>query len=351
MNRNNFSFSVLSWNVRGLGRQEKCDAVRDALSIYRPHIACIQETKLDAIDARKSKTFLPSFLNTFIYVPADGSRGGILTAWNDGVLSAGAPTRTPFSLTVPFTSTTTGHSFFLTNTYAPSDHRHTDAFLADLAHLAPRSDVNWALICDFNLLRSPDEKNNDRFDHNLADCFNSAIDGLALLELPLLDRLYTWSNRRAVPTLARLDRAFMNGAFAQLFPNTSLQAKSGPTSDHTPLLLTLPTTTPKASRFRFENCWLKHPNFLRDILPAWSNAIVPADATGGLVGRVKALLHAAKCWAKRNRARPEELCNASFIILLLDIYEESRVLSAGEGRLREQCRERVTLLIAQRAAY
>lgn len=351
MNRNNFCFSIVSWNVRGLGRQDKCDAIRDTLSVYHPHVACLQETKLDTICDRNSKSFLPSYLNAFAYVPADGSRGGILTAWNDNVLSGSAPMRTPFSLTIPFASTTSAHSFSLTSVYALADHRHSDAFLAGLMQLAPPGDENWALISDFNLIRFPEDKNNDRFDHNLAGRFNDTIDNLALLELPLLDRLFTWSNKRSVPTLARLDRAFMNGAFAHLFPDTSLHAKCGPTSDHAPLLLTLPTTTPKASRFWFENCWLKHPTFLHDTLPACSNAHVPVDATGGLVGRIKAMRHAAKCWAKRNRTLPEELCNASFIILLLGIYEEFRVLSPGERRLQGQCRDRVALLITQRTAY
>lgn len=156
----------------------------------------------------------------------------------------------------------------------------------------------------------------------MAARFNEAIDALALLELPLLDRLYTWSNKRAEPTLARLDRAFINGGFAQLFPNSSLNSRFGATSDHIPLILTTPTSIPKSFCFQFKNTWLKHPSFLPSVLPAWSDAFVPLDATGSLVGRIKALRHCAKAWSKSHRACPEELSNASFIVLLLDVYEE-----------------------------
>lgn len=169
------------------------------------------------------------------------------------------------------------------------------------------------MIGDFNLTRSSEDKNIANFDHRLADKFNVAISSLALIELPLLDRLYTWSNKHAVPTLARLDRVFMNGEFAQLFPNVVLNSRIVATSDHIPLILTTPTSIPKMFRFHFENAWLKHSSFLPSVLPAWSKVFVSSDATGGLVGWIKALWHTAKAWSKHHRIRPEELNNATFL--------------------------------------
>lgn len=352
MNQNwNFAYSILSWNVRGLGQDKKCAACRDTISISHPHIVCLQETKLQHLDARKSKSFLPSHISEFAFVPADGSRGGMLTAWDPRVATAGSPAQTPYSLSVPFSSTSSSHSFTVTNIYAPADHRETPAFLADLLTLAHNHSGSWLVIGDFNLTRAPKDKNNPNFDTRLAQAFNDAIDTLALFEIPLLDRLYTWSNKRETPTLARLDRAFVNNGFASLFPNTSLSSHLGLPSDHIPLTLTAPTSIPKSSRFRFENAWLKHPTFLAFVLPGWSGVFVPQDAAGALVGRIKALRRDAKAWSRQHRARPADLNNASFIVLLLDMYEEYRVLTSAERRLRDACRERVTLLVAQRAAY
>jgi hypothetical protein len=143
-------------------------------------------------------------------------------------------------------------------------------------------------------MRSPFDKNNDLFDWRPANKFNSAIDGLALIELSLLDRLYTWSNKRESSTLARLDRALINNAFAVVFPNTSLTSHIGSTSDHIPLILNIPSSTPKTHRFCFENAWLKCPCFLLSTTPAWSNAWVTTDPAGELVARIKAFRHAAK---------------------------------------------------------
>jgi hypothetical protein len=101
-----------------------------------------------------------------------------------------------------------------------------------------------------------------------------------------------------------------------------------------------------------ENAWLKHPTFLASVLPGWSGVFVLQDAAGALVGRIKALRRDAKAWSRQHhRARPADLNNASFVVLLLDMYEEYRVLTSAERRLRNACREHVTLLVAQRVAY
>lgn len=88
---------------------------------------------------------------------------------------------------------------------------------------------------------------------SLANRFNGLLNELALIELPLLDRLYTWSSKRDSPTLARLDRSFVNTEFCSKFPNTSLSSRLGAPSDHIPLMVTVPTSLPKTHLFHFEN--------------------------------------------------------------------------------------------------
>jgi endonuclease/exonuclease/phosphatase family metal-dependent hydrolase len=124
------------------------------------------------------------------------------------------------------------------------------------------------LIGDFNLIRSPHEKNNPSFDHLSADLFNEKINELALLEIPLFDRLFTWSNKRDTPALTKIDRAFINQVWNLSLPNTSLTSLVRSTSDHVPLKATIQTTIPKPQVFRFENYLLRSPNFLPSVLSA-----------------------------------------------------------------------------------
>lgn len=120
-------------------------------------------------------------------------------------------------------------------------------------------DGSWIIAGDFNLLRDEEDKNNENFNHTLATTFNNTIDSLALMELPLLDRLQTWTNNRAEPTLTHLDRVFLNMEMTNTYPNTTLTTLSRTTSDHTPLLASISTTLPKPHTFRFETpgCYTK----------------------------------------------------------------------------------------------
>jgi hypothetical protein len=110
-------------------------------------------------------------------------------------------------------------------------------------------------------IRYPTEKNNDNFDAPRAAAFNLAIHNMSLMELPLLDRAFSWSNQRTPPVLARLDMALFNADFDAAAPNTTLSSLSHATSDHTPLHITIDTSIPKSHNFRFEKCLAPRPLF------------------------------------------------------------------------------------------
>jgi hypothetical protein len=234
--------------------------------------------------------------------------------------------------------------------YALADHRDSLGFLEDLAEVASHVPACWALAGDFNLTRGADENSNGNVHQHLADAFNDSIHSLGLIDLPLLDRLFTWSNHQSTPTLARLDRVLLNTPMAAAFPNSSLTSLPKPTSDHTPILLSLSTSIPKPNVFRFENGWLKHRDFLPTILPAWQ-AANGRDAAAALVGSLKAVRGASKAWARSKRAPPSLHLNCKFVIYLFDVLEGVRVLSAGETVLRQACKDRLAISLRERAAY
>lgn len=254
-NTGNRSLSILSWNVRGLGDSEKCVTVRDAIQAATPTVVCLQESKLQDISLFKVRTFLPIKLATsFDFAPSSGARGGMVTAYDASSLSRTNKIERPYTLTNTFSSLLSNISFTVTNVYAPSDHRHCQAFFAELSELLTLISGPWVLIGDFNLTRSVDDKNNSNFNFSLVESFNNAIQDIVVLEIPLLDTRYTWTNKRASPTLARLDRAFTNLDHCQTFPSTSLHSLPRPTSDHTPIMLNMDTTIPRPSTFRFKKC-------------------------------------------------------------------------------------------------
>lgn len=150
--------------MQGLGDPDKCARVRAAVESINPCIACFQETKLAHLDSLKLASFLPGRLSTFTVKDADGSHGGIVTAWDPRLFDLLSSTPSGYSLTTVLRSVSTDLSFALTNVYAPADHSYTQALVDDLEAVAVSISRPWLALGDFNLIRSPGEKNNDRFD-------------------------------------------------------------------------------------------------------------------------------------------------------------------------------------------
>lgn len=195
-------------------------------------------------------------------------------------------------------------TFSITNVYGPAVHADTQHFLDSLQAILERTLGAWVVAGDFNLIRGEADKNNSNINHALCSLFNSSIDALALTELPLLDRRFTWSNGRDDPTMERLDRIFFNSEMSILFPNSSITSQTRDVSDHTPLLVHLSLKIPKTSTFRFENAWLLHADFLPLVLPAWQSAATPVDAAGALAASLKAVRREAKVWSRVKRSPP-----------------------------------------------
>lgn len=202
-----------------------------------PAIVCLQESKLNSIDNAKA--------HSFNFVRADGTHGRIVTVWNANMFTPSAHTARMYTLTSTFTSTTSHFSITLTNVYAPSQLQESPAFLYELSTIASSIDGPWLIVGDFNFTRGVEDRNNSTTHNMLTAAFNNSIETLALLELPLLDPLFTWSNNQNQRILTRLDRAFLNVDFSTNFPNTTLASQSHDTSDHIPLIITISTDIPK----------------------------------------------------------------------------------------------------------
>lgn len=171
----NKTITVFSWNVRGLGQRQRCDDVLTELIAQRPSIVVLQETKLEDVDPSKRRAFLPSRLSNFATRPSNGASGGILTAWDMSTLTLSSTSELQFSLTMAFTLNADGSALSVTNVYAPTASSEKPAFLEELTMLAASVVGPWMLIGDFNLTRSPVDKNNSAFNFAEANMLNDSI--------------------------------------------------------------------------------------------------------------------------------------------------------------------------------
>lgn len=93
-----------------------------------------------------------------------------------------------------------------------------------------------------------------------------------LIDLPLNGGSYTWSNKHEDLLLCRLDRCHACISFDANFSNATQTALVRTISDHNALLLELTSSVRSNSRFKIENHWLKHPDFIK-LVETWWNAM------------------------------------------------------------------------------
>ena len=160
-----------------------------------------------------------------------------------------------------------------------------------------------AIIGDFNLTLIM-ERRNSNFNHSEASLFNDCINTLCLIELPLLDRRFTWSNQHSSHILVRLDRAFINSAWSFALPDSTLSSDTRSLSDHVPIRLEASSKAPRSSLFRLDNSWLANARFSEIVSSNWLSV---HDGHGGksalscLCLRLKRIRSAARLWAKSHR--------------------------------------------------
>jgi hypothetical protein len=147
---------------------------------------------------------------------------------------------------------------------------------------------------DFNFIRSQDNRNLPGGDMNAIFLFNELISHLGLLELPLKDRSYTWSNMQQNPPLVQLDWFFSTPNWTSVYPNIVVIPLAKPTSDHVPCVVTIDTVIPHANIFRFENYWVEQQGFMECVSATWDLDCWGNNSTSWLSRKLKILRGALK---------------------------------------------------------
>lgn len=173
--------------------------------------------------------------------------------------------------------------------------------------------------------------------------FNDLISELAIIDPPMTNQSFTWSNMQKTPTLARLDRFLFSTEWDREFPLSKVIALPRVTSDHCPILLTVEKATKRRQKhFRFEEAWLNYEGFLSKV-PGWW--------VEGPTKRSVVLTLTAKL--RHYRQRIKEWCSTEFYsirnqenylmeeIRLIDVAEEQRPLTEERGKRREELRAKL----------
>lgn len=191
------NFTIFSWD------DEKCKVVKESLIEARCAIVCSEEIKWNTHSLFRLRKVCPYYYANPSFNDANNSAGGTLIAWNPAHTTTYQSSQT-FTNTVILTNSS-GLTFMLTNAYRPIDSDKKLDFL-----VRSINDLPWILLGDFNLLRSPSKTTGEFRSIHHTILWNNMIQELQLNEVPLLGRLFTYSNKRPSPTLSKLDRILLS---------------------------------------------------------------------------------------------------------------------------------------------
>jgi len=330
---------ILIWNVRGLNSTARQDSLRTLVEASRSDIVCIQETKISTSARRVILSALGTDFSEFAELPSVGASGGILVAWRRHLGTAGACHVNNNSVTVQLCPVN-GVSWWLTCVYGPQGMDEKIQFLQELRDIRGGCPDPWVLVGDFNLIYKEEDKNNDNYNRAMMGRFRRLINDLAIKEIPLHGRKYTWSNQQNNPTLVKLDRVFCSVDWEDLFPYCLLQSMASEDSDHCPLLLGLQDNKSGRRRFHFEAFWTKLEGFQETIAAAWASVPAGPCPFSTLNLKFKAATKALQSWSDKSVGHVNsQLALAREILHQLEIAQDSRTLSPREDWLKNNLKK------------
>ncbi|OAY81165.1 putative ribonuclease H protein [Ananas comosus] len=152
--------------------------------------------------------------------------GDLITCWNSNRFSCNEVSERTYSLTLLLTHLTSGKTFYLTNVYGPPNWDGKEAFWLELLSLKDVCTNSWVICGDFNCIKNQSERKGLPWSRKAMALFSDLINNLEVIDLPLSNQTYTWSNMQQRPTLAKLDRFLVSTEWDLSFPIARTDLKS-----------------------------------------------------------------------------------------------------------------------------
>jgi hypothetical protein len=215
--------------------------------------------------------------------------------------------------------------------YGPNDDRDKTDLWVELAGLMSWWEMPWCIGGDFNVVRFPSERSSGAGFSAAMEEFSDFIFMQNLVDLPLEDGQFTWSNNQEDQIWSRIDRFLVSLEWEENFPEATQKRLLRLLSYHFPLLLDCGAPRGGNRYFKFENMWLKYEGFVEQVKKWWLSYEFSGLPSFILANKLKALKTDLKKWNEEVFGdigkKKKELLEG---IRELDLVEECRCLEEDE---------------------
>ncbi|MCI01064.1 hypothetical protein A2U01_0022088, partial [Trifolium medium] len=158
---------------------------------------------------------------------------------------------------------------------------------------------DWCLGGDFNATLKVAERRgcNGGGGQRERTEFSQFIDAMEVIDIPVTGKKFSWFN--AVGTsMSRLDRFLLSEGFIEKGGISNQWIGDRDISDHCPIWLVCSNLNWGPKPFKFNNCWLEHPNFLPFVSDTWKKLNIKGKKAFVLKEKLKSLKESLKVWNK-----------------------------------------------------
>lgn len=189
-----FNMKGIFWNSRGLRDLAKFRFLSDITKEQKlDFIALLETCKRDFSNAcLKNICGGKDFL--WHWTRPKGRSGGILLGVNLEFFDVSSIDEGDFYVKFHVRNKENAFQWILVAVYGAAQEEYKEDFLTELVRSCRKESLPILIGGDFNIIRNPSEKNNDKYSDKWPFLFNAVIDSLDLRELELTGRKFTWAN-------------------------------------------------------------------------------------------------------------------------------------------------------------
>ncbi|XP_039040146.1 uncharacterized protein LOC120178352 [Hibiscus syriacus] len=180
-------FTIVLWNVRGLGKKDKVTAVCSSISTSKARVVFIQESKMEMENKSVVKRLMGKNFHERVIVPSEVASSGLISLWDADFFSMESKQVSRRLIVLEGKLIHSNLKVGLINVYALNDHAERREFLLNLNELR----LPVIIGGDFNTVRSDDEKLGGLVNVEASKVFSDFVLGRNLIDLPLEGSAYT----------------------------------------------------------------------------------------------------------------------------------------------------------------
>lgn len=284
--------NLLSWNVRGLGRGEKCITIKELIRKNNISLLGLVETKhKNSFIRRIRRMWGRDDYDWCESLASNTNSGGLIAIWDNTCFSVAQKYMGDRWIILEGLIVKNNFSCCVGIIYGSNEIAGRNIMYENLKNLLQSINKPIVLMGDFNEVLHSWERNGDPQNTSSMRYFRDWTQEMQLIDIPLQGLRFTWARGNSH---SKLDRSLCTDEWLLNFPDIHLQGLKKCFSDHNPILLSLENSEnwgPKP--FRSYDCWLSNPEFKEVVAREWNGL---PDLS--VYNKMKAIKIPLKGWSK-----------------------------------------------------